>query len=697
MSENCSYPDDYDEMSLSEQLIMKDYATNVIFGIYECTPFKWQYLVNLLTVILWLVFGRWLYDLYYRIRRRKSDTPFTLAEQLTKADNKALSVDFGCFLFALCWITRGSLTDVPAGGASGNDGRYFGNFFVYQLIGFVLILFSRFLNDKVILRKVDNVKAIVEDHNIGVACAQGGATIATAIILASACGGVSVDLGEGVLATLIYFAIGQTMLIIYALASDFLTALPMVQTIQAKLVKKPDEPTTSDSDSEALENGPTSMLKQAAAGNVAAGLSLGFDMVYASILIAAPVLIGYSLLAWVIFVAVTLGVIAPLMHVYLDHIVMRGAAYSVNIMRHKNWGAAVLLGSLKLLTALLLGALYGQNCDVGNEQDYYECYQPKYGGSLWERFAIVAVPDIFNWQSLLDLLLLLIIMLFAKAVYFLRFACRSTGGVSEGVRKFSLDDALADPKNNAIAISLSAFSVAQGLALVGVAYCPNDNAGIHGGNLVTWTSFGCILLIFAFMINDCLLLGKISNTDALREDNLAVAVFEAGSFLSCGLILRGNLYGTGSDTDAADFGAGFAVISLYWVVTQVLLLIFCYIYRCLTAFDDHAELKAANAASGVSSAVTLVALAIVMSYPLPFFSSLIIFLPIAVVGAVFLLLIRFVVDFAVLPGDRLDREIKNDKNWGAALIEGAVAIGIAFVGNLYVPAPGEPGEYDACS
>ena len=45
---------------------------------------------------------------------------------------------------------------------------------------------------------------------------------------------------------------------------------------------------------------------------------------------------------------------------------------------------------------------------------------------------------------------------------------------------------------------------------------------------------------------------------------------------------------------------------------------------------------------------------------------------------------------------RLDREIKNDQNWGAALIEGAVAVGIAFVGNLYVPAPGAPGEYDVC-
>jgi uncharacterized membrane protein YjfL (UPF0719 family) len=185
------------------------------------------------------------------------------------------------------------------------------------------------------------------------------------------------------------------------------------------------------------------------------------------------------------------------------------------------------------------------------------------------------------------------------------------------------------------------------------------------------------------------LLRKISNTEQLAKNNIAVALFEAGSFIACGLILRGNLTGTGSDTDAADFGHGFALIAVYWLVTQLVMLLFCYAYRCVTSFDDHKELtENSNAAAGLSGASTLIALSVIMSYPLPFFSSLLIFLPIAAVGGVFLLLIRFVIDKAVLPGDQLDKEIKEDKNWGAALVEGAVLVGLAFVGNLYVPAPG---------
>ena len=51
-----------------------------------------------------------------------------------------------------------------------------------------------------------------------------------------------------------------------------------------------------------------------------------------------------------------------------------------------------------------------------------------------------------------------------------------------------------------------------GVSLVGTARCPNDNAGVHAGNLVLWTTVGCLLLVLAFMINDCLLLRSISNT-----------------------------------------------------------------------------------------------------------------------------------------------------------------------------------------
>ena len=58
MSE-CAYPKDYDSMTIGEQLLMADWAGNTIFAFGPCTPFfKWQYAVNLLCVVVWLIIGR---------------------------------------------------------------------------------------------------------------------------------------------------------------------------------------------------------------------------------------------------------------------------------------------------------------------------------------------------------------------------------------------------------------------------------------------------------------------------------------------------------------------------------------------------------------------------------------------------------------------------------------------------------------
>ena len=112
------------------------------------TPFKWEHLVALLIVILSIVAGRWLYDGFFRLLRLSpplspaplhpsrlaccahtsrwgSETPFELANQLTKRDNKALCVSFASFILGIGIVTTGSLrgSDLevlhPASGCEG--------------------------------------------------------------------------------------------------------------------------------------------------------------------------------------------------------------------------------------------------------------------------------------------------------------------------------------------------------------------------------------------------------------------------------------------------------------------------------------------------------------------------------------------------------------------------------------------------
>ena len=132
---------------------------------------------------------------------------------------------------------------------------------------------------------------------------------------------------------------------------------------------------------------------------------------------------------------------------------------------------------------------------------------------------------------------------------------------------------------------------------------------------------------------------------------------------------------------------------LFWALSQVMLLLFTGLYRLITKYDDHAQMKAANASAGLSSGLALLSLAAAMSQPLVTYASVALFVPIALAAAGLLVALRFLVDFVILPGDRLDGEILQ-QNWGAALIEGATAVALGFVLNLFVPKPSA--GWDVC-
>ena len=124
----------------------------------------------------------------------------------------------------------------------------------------------------------------------------------------------------------------------------------------------------------------------------------------------------------------------------------------------------------------------------------------------------------------------------------------------------------------------------------------------------------------------------------------------------------------------------------------MLLLLFTVVYRVITVFDDLEQLKRGNPAAGLGGALTLVALAFGMQYPIQQYGSIAMFVPVTLAGFGILVLLRILVDKIILPGDKLDDEIMQT-NWGATLIEGAVACAIGLITNTYVK--NEPG-FDIC-
>lgn len=83
---------------------------------------------------------------------------------------------------------------------------------VYGAIAIVLMNISIFINDKLLLRKFSNRKEIIEDQNAGTGVVEGSASVATGLIILGAVYGE----GGGIDTALVFWAIGQLMLIVTA-------------------------------------------------------------------------------------------------------------------------------------------------------------------------------------------------------------------------------------------------------------------------------------------------------------------------------------------------------------------------------------------------------------------------------------------------------------------------------------------------
>lgn len=246
------------------------------------------------------------------------------------------------------------------------------------------------------------------------------------------------------------------------------------------------------------------------------------------------------------------------MQVYLDIVILRGTNYRYNVLHSRNWSAAFLIGSLKLLCILLLDNMYPTNCATKQYVDRGECLPPKFGNDLGDRLVVSALPDFFEWQSLFGLLVLLLLLLVVKGFYQLRFARRLEG------RKFDVDQVLANPNSSAMAVSFAGYCFGQGLVLVGVTTCADNDVGRHIGNLFGWTAIGCILMFLSQFVNDKLIIRRMDNTEEILKDNLAVGIMEAGLYIATGLVVRATVTGAGYS-----FAESLAITFTFWALSQV--------------------------------------------------------------------------------------------------------------------------------
>ena len=285
------------------------------------------------------------------------------------------------------------------------------------------------------------------------------------------------------------------------------------------------------------------------------------------------------------------------------------------------------------------------------------------------------IIELFQPVAATYLLVILLIMVIGKKIH-------------NYCTDYDLDHELTTTDNKAVALSTTGYLFGLGLILWGV-ITPGENAvpvtGFWGlifdliGTLI-WGLIGIGLLQAANYLNDNFLLPEFSNRKEIIEDrNLGTGAVEGCTYIAAGIIIKTVLSGSGSNFIFDLIGTIF-----YFAIAQIAFILFGRLYQYVSTFDLHQEIEKDNAAAGVAFGLTMVAVSLLLADYINAYDSifgLLIWLPISFF---FLVTGRYIADKLLLPGALLDDEISRDHNWGAALIEGSVAIIIALVvGSLF--------------
>lgn len=229
-------------------------------------------------------------------------------------------------------------------------------------------------------------------------------------------------------------------------------------------------------------------------------------------------------------------------------------------------------------------------------------------------------------------------------------------------------------KNTALAASITGYILAITLIYIAVLKGPSKGLINDLISVSIYSAMGLVMLLIARVINDKFLLSKFCNKQQIIEhQSLAVGLAQGASYIAAGLVIAGALTGEGSMLSAL----------VFYLLGQVLLIVFSKLYDLLTRFDLQQELEKGNVAASISFSATKIALGIILLHALvgEFVSwqqSISLFFIDAVIALVALPVVRLVVDFLLLSKIKLDDAIVQ-QNSAVALIEGFVAIAVASV------------------
>jgi len=240
---------------------------------------------------------------------------------------------------------------------------------------------------------------------------------------------------------------------------------------------------------------------------------------------------------------------------------------------------------------------------------------------------------------------------------------------------FDADVEIEEHSNLALGLRRAGLYLGLAIGLLGALAGGSED---FASDVIEMLTEGVAIVVFLFVaqvLTDRLVIHGISNRQALRDGNVAVAVAELGVYIATGLIAYGSFAGE---------GGGILAGLVFFAVGQLALLALATIYERVTPWSVIECIRDGNAAAGLMLAGMLVAFGFILHASLlgPFtgwVEDLLAFALSAGMGIVLLLLLQWPIDRLFLPGTSLRQEIETDRNAAAVSVAAAVKLALALV------------------
>jgi len=281
---------------------------------------------------------------------------------------------------------------------------------------------------------------------------------------------------------------------------------------------------------------------------------------------------------------------------------------------------------------------------------------------LSELISLDGISTFSHFPNLILVIITLLLMWIGKKVFNLFVS-------------YSLEHQLVKEDNKAIAICFFGYLAGVAIILEGVLEGGSTSLVQEIIEISVWGIVGIILLNLAGKLNDQLILRRFQNKiELLEKRNVAVGVVMAGSYLASAMIIRSIILG-----ESVGWLIDIIIIILYFLLAQIAFFIYSVVYQIVTKYNYHQEIEDGNVAAGIALGFNLLAVGILLAIPLRTSFSIVLFLAWFVIGSAVMAFFRFVMDRVIIPLEKLDEEIHQDRNWGVAFLEGCFSIAAIII------------------